>query len=63
MFYTINYRNKLIVIDGGTSDYTSLVRDVIDKNGGNVDVWIITHPHTDYIGAFLDVLELVEMRK
>lgn len=57
MFYTINYRNKFIVIDGGTPDYTQLVREVIEQNGGEVDAWIITHPHPDHIGAFLDVLE------
>ena len=53
MFYTITSpTGKLIVIDGGTTDNTEKVREVIQKKGNTVDCWILTHPHPDHIGAF-----------
>ena len=53
MFYTIsNSKGKLIVIDGGWKQNESLVRSSIQRLGNNVDLWIITHPHPDHVGAF-----------
>ena len=53
MFYTIKGSNgKLIVIDGGWGGYQQRVRNIIKNNGGTVDLWIITHPHPDHVGAF-----------
>ena len=53
MFYTIKGSNgRLFVVDGGWASNTERVRNVIRKNGGKVDGWIITHPHPDHAGAF-----------
>ena len=52
-FYTIYNASKgLIVIDGGWTDDAAYVRDILNELGGNVDAWILTHPHQDHIGAF-----------
>ena len=53
MFYTIKGSNgKFIVVDGGWAGDQYRVRNVINQNGGRVDIWIITHPHPDHAGAF-----------
>ena len=52
-FYTIYNDSKgLIVIDGGWTDDAAYVRDILNELGGNVDAWILTHPHQDHVGAF-----------
>lgn len=52
-FYTIYNASKgLIVIDGGWTDDAAYVRDILNELGGNVDAWILTHPHQDHVGAF-----------
>jgi beta-lactamase superfamily II metal-dependent hydrolase len=53
-FFTFknNETGELIVIDGGWTDNAEHVRQVIRNNGGTVDAWILTHYHTDHIGAF-----------
>ncbi len=52
MFYTIETKGKLIVVDGGQTGNAEYVKQVIDEKGGHVDAWILTHPHPDHIGAF-----------
>lgn len=52
MFYTIENEDTFIIIDGGWEGNESAVRDVIAAHGGEVDAWIITHPHKDHAGAF-----------
>jgi beta-lactamase superfamily II metal-dependent hydrolase len=53
MFYTIKDKNnRLTVIDGGYREDADFVKEVIEKEGGVVDNWIITHPHPDHVGAF-----------
>lgn len=53
-FYTISSnRGELIVVDGGSGENAGQVKEVIEENGGEVDAWILTHPHPDHIGAFV----------
>lgn len=52
-FYTIyNSEKGLIVVDGGWEDDAAYVREIIGNYGGEVEAWILTHPHQDHIGAF-----------
>ena len=56
MFYTIhNPRRGLIIIDGGWEEDGDYVREVLKKLGNHVDAWILTHPHQDHVGAFINI--------
>lgn len=56
MFYTIETpTNELIVIDGGNPENAGQVRRVIQEKGNHVSAWILTHPHSDHIGAFNEI--------
>ena len=48
--------NRLIVLDGGTYGDSEQLRELINKLGGKVDSWFITHPHFDHIEALVDIL-------
>lgn len=53
MGYAIKTINgKIIIIDGGTQEDAGQLENYIIENGGEVDVWFITHPHIDHAGAF-----------
>lgn len=57
-FYTLSSnRGELIVIDGGSQENAGQVKNVIEENGGEVDAWILTHPHPDHIGAFTKLFQ------
>lgn len=47
--------NKIIVIDGGTTDDTENLIKQINKHGSKVDAWFLTHLHDDHIGAFSNI--------
>lgn len=52
-FYTIyNPKQGLIVVDGGWTEDAQYVKDILNILGNEVDLWILTHPHEDHIGAF-----------
>lgn len=52
-FYTIyNPKKGLIVVDGGWTEDEDYVRSIIMSLGGQVNAWILTHPHQDHVGAF-----------
>lgn len=48
-------KNEVIVIDGGLPEDTENLKQQIKKEGGKVDYWFITHPHTDHAGAFIEI--------
>lgn len=53
VFYTIsNPKQGFIVIDGGWAEDAQYVKDILALHGNEVDLWILTHPHEDHIGAF-----------
>lgn len=47
--------NKIIVIDGGTTDDTENLIKQLNKHGGKVDAWFLTHLHDDHLGAFYNI--------
>ena len=48
---------KIIMIDGGTENETAHLKDIIRQRGGHVSAWLITHPHSDHVGALTKILE------
>ena len=60
MFYAIKgSKGHLILIDSGVKSNVDTVRKVIEEEGnGKVDLWIITHPHSDHVGGFISFTEL-----
>ncbi len=48
---------KTILIDGGADDDAQNAIDFIEKSGGKVDYWFITHPHKDHASVIEDVIE------
>lgn len=57
--------NKIIVIDGGTTDDTENLINKINEYGGKVDAWFLTHLHDDHIGAFSNIVnnEQIQIEK
>jgi len=47
---------KVIVIDGGFESEQENLREWIGRYGNVVDLWFITHPHQDHMGAFSEIL-------
>lgn len=47
---------NLVVIDGGWDIDAEHLTDVIRSKGGHVSGWFITHPHSDHIGALVQIL-------
>ena len=45
----------LILVDSGWPQNAQTVRNVIERHGGHVKAWILTHYHADHIGAFNEV--------
>lgn len=54
--------NKVIVIDGGTSEDAPNLEKHISELGNKVDVWFITHPHSDHAGAIKKIIEETEIQ-
>ena len=48
---------KVIAIDGGTSEDEPNLINHIKELGNKVDVWFITHPHSDHAGAFIKLVQ------
>ncbi|MEY8354315.1 MBL fold metallo-hydrolase [Lachnospiraceae bacterium 54-53] len=46
----------LVVIDGGWDIDAAHLTEVIRSKGGHVSGWFITHPHSDHIGALVQIL-------
>lgn len=50
---------KVIVIDGGNycEEDADHLYELIKNRGGHVDLWLITHAHSDHLGALLWIME------
>jgi len=49
--------NRVVVVDGGSSEITDLIHNYILQLGGRVHYWILTHPHQDHVGALYQLLK------
>ena len=53
----ITPEGDLYLIDGGfQGEDGQRIAQYIEEHGGRVKAWILTHPHVDHIGAFLDYM-------
>ena len=53
----ITPEGDLYLIDGGfQGEDGQRITQYIEEHGGKVKGWILTHPHVDHIGAFLDYM-------
>lgn len=49
-------QGKIIMVDGGTPEDTTHLVQTLAAKGSHVDAWLITHPHSDHIGALNEIL-------
>ncbi len=47
---------KHIMVDSGLPGDAEHLKQVLRERGGHVDVWLITHPHSDHVGALIGIL-------
>jgi len=48
--------NKVVVMDGGVKEETAYLRGFLAALGNKVDVWFVSHPHPDHMGALNEIL-------
>ena len=48
---------KIAVMDGGVKDETHYLRGFLAALGNKVEVWFVSHPHPDHIGALTEILK------
>lgn len=48
---------NLIVIDGGRWEDGDYLAEQIHQRGGHVSAWLLTHTHTDHVGALIKLLQ------
>jgi L-ascorbate metabolism protein UlaG (beta-lactamase superfamily) len=48
---------KVIVMDGGVPPEAGYLRGFLAALGNNVEAWFLSHPHTDHVGAFHEILK------
>lgn len=53
---------KVIVVDGGTREDAPNLEKHINELGNKVDVWFITHPHSDHAGAIIEIIEETDIQ-
>lgn len=47
---------SVVVIDGGWTMDAYHLAEVLTDMGGHVDAWFLTHPHSDHVGAFIEIV-------
>lgn len=55
-YVIVTANNHIVVVDGGKKAETEYLRGFIAALGNHVDAWILTHPHYDHCGAFVELL-------
>ena len=48
---------KVVVMDGGVAQEADYLRGFLGALGNVVDIWFVSHPHNDHIGAFNEILK------
>ena len=47
---------KVVMVDGGFAQETPCVREKLREAGNHVDMWFLSHPHRDHMGAFDEII-------
>jgi beta-lactamase superfamily II metal-dependent hydrolase len=47
---------KVVVMDGGVKEETPYLRGFLAALGNEVEIWFVSHPHPDHIGALNEIL-------
>lgn len=55
-FLITSKSGKLIMVDGGLPEDTEHLKEILRARGGRVAAWLITHPHSDHVGALTNIL-------
>ena len=50
-------QGEVLAFDGGNKEDKDELKRIIQKHGGGVHHWVITHYHSDHIGAIIDLFE------
>lgn len=48
---------KVVVMDGGVKEEADYLRGFLAALGNHVNIWFVSHPHPDHIGAITDILK------
>jgi len=48
---------KVVVMDGGVKEEALYLRGFLAVLGNKVDLWFISHPHADHVGALAEILK------
>jgi len=48
---------KIVVMDGGVKEETIYLRGFLAALGNKVEIWFVSHPHSDHIGALNEILK------
>lgn len=48
---------EVLVIDGGHDGNGDELKRIVKSLGGNIDLWLITHPHSDHFRAPIEVIK------
>lgn len=60
-YIIVTQNKKVIVVDGGTKGDSQNLISYIEKYGGKVDYYFITHHHNDHAGALCEIIKNTEI--
>lgn len=56
-FVVVAKTGEVLVVDGGATGDGNELKRTIKSVGGHVELWLITHPHSDHHNAIIEVLD------
>ncbi len=56
-YLLVTKQGRLIAVDGGTEGDTEAFVELVHHFGGYIDLWILTHPHSDHAGVFWSLVD------
>ena len=51
----ITKNGRVIAIDGGKCGDADEFKRLVTENGGEIDLWLITHPHRDHYETLIEL--------